>query len=114
MTPFEKFCSRMEIPSGIGPEMPYVQLGFVSDDQSTGADAAVEWLEGDDEHRIRVSVSEWKKGESGVIREPVLQVEFSASSGELLVPTDEGGDVMVDLLLSMQGMRVYGGDDATA
>jgi len=56
----------------------------------------------------------WKKGEAGVIREPVLQVEFSASSGELLVPTDEGGDVMVDLLLSMQGMRVYGGDDATA
>ena len=79
MTPFEKFCSRMEMPSGIGRELPYVQLGFVSADQSTGADAAVEWIEGDDEHRIRFSVSEWKKAEAGVIREPVMQVEFSES-----------------------------------
>lgn len=114
MTPFEKFCSRMEMPSDIGRELPYVQLGFVSTDQSTGADAAVEWIEGDDEHRIRVSVSEWKKAEAGVIREPVMQVEFSERSGELLVPAGEGGEVMADLLLAMQGMRVLGGDDASA
>lgn len=55
-----------------------------------------------------------EKAEAGVIREPVMQVEFSESSGELLVPAGEGSEVMADLLLAMQGMRVLGGDDASA
>lgn len=109
MTPFETFCSRMEIPFDLGRKLPYVQLGYVGDDQSTGVDAAVEWIEGDEVHRIRVSISEWSNSEAGVIRVPVMQVEFSERTGELLASTVEGDEVMADLLLAMQGMRVLGG-----
>lgn len=83
----------------------YQRLAYVDENGEAGGDADVEF--DDESGRIRVTVTEWEKTETGVPRYPVMRVEFDATTGRI-VGDDE--DVLGNLLAAVSGMRVLGNE----
>ncbi len=108
MNAMQQFIRKVGIPPEFGEEGPaYARLTYLDGSGTAGADADVEVDA--DRARVVVTVTEWTGVRTGMVRVPVMRVEFDAVSGTL-VSGDE--DTLPALLAAVDGMHILGVDGA--
>ncbi|NMX77595.1 hypothetical protein HBO23_32010 [Pseudomonas sp. WS 5532] len=115
MAPWEIFRQQVGVPAEFGAEQPYARFAFVGPGAESGADADVEFIEGDDETDdcVRVHLSHWSGTGTGFFREPVLEaVVFSLPTGFVVNATEETAELMERLLIAAKGLAYVPERDA--
>lgn len=110
MNALQQFAAAVALPDQFGQTLPYVRFAYVDPGLQAGADADVEFREGEDGNTIVVTVSEWRAQDGGRARSAVITAVFAADTGELLDAADD--EPMETLLGATMGMRLLGGEAA--
>ncbi len=110
MNALDKFKKKVGLPAAFGEEQPYVRLAYVDESQSTGADADVEFDNGDDGGHVTVTVTEWSKDGTETVRNPEMRrVRFDLATGAVIGSNgDDINEALNELLIAVDGMRVLG------